>query len=360
MSRKKDLVPRYTTAEPAEGPTRNEILAHYGISPGAAEDPNEREMREWEEAQARKLSGKDSQEVPRSVPLTALAHNPLNPREHLTEISETAESLRQRGLLQPLAVVRRAAFLAVHGDRAAEIGNAEFVVIDGNRRLAAAHEAGLDELRIDVNDGLATSAADILEAALIANVQRVDVEPIAQAKALQELVDVHGSQNAVAKRLGKSGAWVSQRLALLELPDDLQEKVEAGSLPVRDARRIGRLPAEEQRPQAEAAITRAAGPRARQSPAPEAPTPPAPAHPADRESVTVDTEREEPLTAVVLPQPSAGGNRAIPSQNGVPDSDDPIWQNVDAINELLHARMGRQHLVQLTIRLATVYQRATD
>ncbi|MFF3061450.1 ParB/RepB/Spo0J family partition protein [Streptomyces sp. NPDC057909] len=183
---------------------------------------------------------------PASVVLAALAHNPFNPRDELTDLEETAESLRARGQLQPVAVVRRAAFLNVHPDQEEAIAEAEYVVIDGNRRLAAAVLAGLSELRIDVNDDLATSAGDILEAALIANVHRVDVPPLDQAKAIQELVAVHGSQGKVAKRLGKTPAWVSQRLALLELTPELQEKVESGELKVEPARRIGRLPKEQQ------------------------------------------------------------------------------------------------------------------
>ncbi|MFJ5725245.1 hypothetical protein [Streptomyces sp. NPDC093149] len=57
---------------------------------------------------------------------------------------------------------------------------------------------------------------------------------------------MHGSQGKVAKRLGKTAAWVSQRLALLELTPELQDKVEAGELKVEPARRIGRLPKEQQ------------------------------------------------------------------------------------------------------------------
>jgi ParB family transcriptional regulator, chromosome partitioning protein len=183
---------------------------------------------------------------PAAVALTALAHNPYNPREELTDVEETAESLRVRGQLQPVAVVRRAAFIAVHPDQEPAIGSAEYVVIDGNRRLAAAPLAGLAELRIDVNDDLATSSADILESALIANIHRVDVPPLDQAKAIQQLVETHGSQGQVAKRLGKTAAWVSQRLALLGLTDELQEKVTTGELKVESARRIGRMPKKEQ------------------------------------------------------------------------------------------------------------------
>ncbi|MEW2515771.1 ParB/RepB/Spo0J family partition protein [Streptomyces sp. NPDC046870] len=201
---------------------------------------------------------------PAKVELKLLASNPFNPRDELTEIEETAESLRAKGQIQPVTVARRAAFLNAHPGQESAIGEeAEYVVIDGNRRLAAAQLAGLTELRIDVNDDLAASAADILEAALIANIHRVDVPPMDQAKAIQELVQAHGSQGQVAKRLGKTPAWVSQRLALLELTPDLQEKVETGELKVEPARRIGRLPKEQQAGEAEKAINAVKPPRQR-------------------------------------------------------------------------------------------------
>ncbi|MFF9854282.1 ParB/RepB/Spo0J family partition protein [Streptomyces litmocidini] len=157
-------------------------------------------------------------------------------------------------------MVRRAAFLTAHPGQEETLGEAEYVVIDGNRRLTAAAEA---ELRIDVNDALAATAADILESALIANVHRVDVAPLDQAKALEELVRVHGSQGRMAKQLGRTLAWVSQRLALLELTDELQEQVESGAPKVEPARRIGRLPKEQQAAEAEKVITAAKTPRQR-------------------------------------------------------------------------------------------------
>lgn len=200
---------------------------------------------------------------PATVELRHLAHNPFNPREELTEIDETAASLREKGQIQPVTVVTRAAFLTAHPGQEEDLGEVDYVVIDGNRRLAAARLAGLDELRIDVNDALAATAADILESALIANVHRVDVAPLDQAKALEELARVHGSQRKVAKRLGKTPAWVSQRLALLELTDELQDKVESGTLKVEPARRIGRLPKEQQAAEAEKVITAAKTPRQR-------------------------------------------------------------------------------------------------
>ncbi|MBC9729289.1 ParB/RepB/Spo0J family partition protein [Streptomyces sp. TRM68367] len=206
---------------------------------------------------------------PASVKLALLAHNPFNPREELTNLEETADSLRAKGQIQPVTVARRAAFLTAHPGQEAALAEAEYVVIDGNRRLAAAHLAGLEELRIDVNDDLAASAADLLESALIANIHREDVAPMDQAKAIQDLVKVHGSQGEVARRLGKTPPWVSQRLALLELTPDLQEQVETGELKVEPARRIGRLPKAQQAGEAKKAIEAAKAPRQRRKPAVE-------------------------------------------------------------------------------------------
>ncbi|MFE6848202.1 ParB/RepB/Spo0J family partition protein [Streptomyces sp. NPDC057686] len=255
---------------------------------------------------------------PSEVPIEALAHNPFNLREDLTELEELAQSLVSRGQLQPLAVATRMAFMEAHPGQTDGLGRAPYVVIDGNRRLAAAQLAGLKTMHIHVNDALSTSAADILESALIANVHRVDVAPMDQARALQELVDVHGSQAQVAKRLGKTAAWVSQRLALLNLTPSLQEKVDTGELKVEPARRIGRLPQERQEAAADETLNTVTPPRQRAHPAPtvngvnavNAPppsipsTPPAPQAPATpRITIATDTPETiaDALTAHLTP-----------------------------------------------------------
>ncbi|MFD5510778.1 ParB/RepB/Spo0J family partition protein [Streptomyces sp. NPDC127051] len=277
---------------------------------------------------------------PAAVALSVLAHNPFNPRDELTDIEETAGSLRDRGQLQPIAVVRTAAFLAVHGDQAEQIGEAEYVVIDGNRRLAAAHAAGLTELRIDVNDALAASAADILEAALIANVHRVDVPPLDQAKAIQDLISVHGTQLAVAKRLGKTAGWVSQRLALLKLPNDLQKKVDTGELPVREGRRIGGLPAAQQHAEANLVLN-----------APK----PAPKLRSRRDSKAAVS----PAPAVALPDQSKGEREPSPQPgadvvNPVADSasvPDLPWSDPQWFNARLREHMSAEHREELVLLL---------
>ncbi|MBT2446063.1 ParB/RepB/Spo0J family partition protein [Streptomyces sp. ISL-43] len=192
------------------------------------------------------------------VPLDALAHNPYNPREELKSVDDLADSLTSRGVIQPLAVVTRQAFLAAHPDHEDQIGQAAYVVVDGNRRLAASNLAGLDDVPIHVDDSLAQDADTLLETALTAAVQHENLEPLDEAKALQRLVHVHGSQRAVARALGKSSPWVTQRIALLKLTPELQGAVEDRSLPVEIARNVGQLPAQQQQSAAEEALAKRA------------------------------------------------------------------------------------------------------
>lgn len=188
------------------------------------------------------------------TPLASLAHNPYNPREELKAVEDLADSLASRGIIQPLTVVTRTAFLAAHPDHEQALGAAEYVVVDGNRRLAGATLAGLDDVPIHIDDSLAKDADTLLETALIAAVQHENLDPLDEAKALKRLIEVHGSQRAVARALGKSSPWVTQRIALLKLTPELQEAVEDRSLPVEVARRVGQMPAQQQRRAADEAL----------------------------------------------------------------------------------------------------------
>jgi ParB family chromosome partitioning protein len=283
---------------------------------------------------------------PAAVPLGALAHNPFNPREELTDLEETAESLRAKGQIQPVTVARRAAFLDAHPDQEGALKSAEYVVIDGNRRLAAAALAGLESLRIDVNDELAVSAEDILESALIANVHRVDVPPLDQARAIRDLLAKHGSQGQVAKRLGKTAAWVSQRLALLELTPELQDKVEAGELKVEPARRIGRMPKEQQAEAAEEAINAVKPPRQRRAKSEETAPSSAPSVNAVNTPVPQVAEASAPsptVNAVNTPASEAemAGEPSGADQPRRLPYDDPFY-----VVQHLHVKMAPADFVQ--------------
>ncbi|MFD9084544.1 ParB/RepB/Spo0J family partition protein [Streptomyces erythrochromogenes] len=187
------------------------------------------------------------------LPVAVLAHNPYNPREELKQVEDLADSLAARGVIQPLTVVSRSAFLGAHPEHEETLAGSEYVVVDGNRRLAAANLAGLDDVPVHLDDSFAETPDRLLETALIAAVQHEDLAPLDEARALNRLVEVHGSQRAVARALGKSSGWVTQRMALLKLTPELQQAVEDKTLPVEVARRVGRLPGEEQQAAAEAA-----------------------------------------------------------------------------------------------------------
>ncbi|MEU4878322.1 ParB/RepB/Spo0J family partition protein [Streptomyces sp. NPDC021608] len=288
-----------------------------GEDSSAGEKPAPRRIRTRQQ-----IMNGEGKRPPAAVELKLLAGNPFNPRDELTDIEETAESLLAKGQIQPVTVVRRAAFLRAHPGQEEALGkDAEYVVVDGNRRLAAAGLADLTELRIDVHDDLAGSAADILESALIANIHRVDVPPLDQAKAIQELVKVHGSQGEVARRLGKTPPWVSQRLALLELTPELQEQVEAGELKVEPARRIGRLPKAQQAGEAQKVIAAAKTPRQRRH---------NPAAEQDSASAVngVNTSSIPPAPAV----PDSASVNGVNTSGGAVSADSPAAPTVNAVN----------------------------
>ncbi|MFI7005883.1 ParB/RepB/Spo0J family partition protein [Streptomyces sp. NPDC050145] len=181
--------------------------------------------------------------TPLTVPVSDLAENPDNPRHELRDLDGLAETVRERGVLQALGVVPAAVFLAAHPHHKEAVGPAPYVVLHGHRRLAAARMAGLDEVPVLVRDDASRSDED----ALIENVQRDDLTELEQAQAIQGLISAYGySQRQVAARIGKTQGFVSQRLSLMKLREDLQEALADGRVSVEDARRIARLPREDQ------------------------------------------------------------------------------------------------------------------
>ncbi|RAG85751.1 hypothetical protein DN069_09575 [Streptacidiphilus pinicola] len=295
---------------------------------GQARDPGPRPVRTRQEI----IKGV-RRTAPQRVELSRLAHNPFNPRDQLTGVEEVADSLRVRGQVQPVTVVGRAAFLQAHPGQEEQLGAADYVVIDGNRRLAAAGHAGLADLRVDVNDDLAASAADILESALVANIHRMDVPPLDQAKAIEELVRAHGSQSAVARRLGKTPAWVSQRLALLQLTPELQDLVQAGGLNVEAARRIGRLPRTDQAQAAERDLRSGARKVRRHRKQPD----------ADAESPTA-----------TLPEPA----QAEPGRhNGDAHREPDAERSLNAVNAVHAGVLGRRPPSEIADLIASAYSK---
>ncbi|MBN3458395.1 ParB N-terminal domain-containing protein [Mycobacterium sp. DSM 3803] len=177
----------------------------------------------------------------RSVPLRDLVGNPHNPRDSVGDLDELASIVEFQ--LQPVVAVSRAAYEKLYPE---DKITARWVVIIGNRRLAAAHKFGRPELDIVVKDELASDRGRLLTAVISENVDRSGFDVIEEAKAVEQLVGEFGSADAAAEHLKKSKAWVSQRRALLNLAPELQEAMRRGDLAVREARSLARVPMEKQ------------------------------------------------------------------------------------------------------------------
>ncbi|MFD3700075.1 ParB/RepB/Spo0J family partition protein [Streptomyces sp. NPDC058646] len=323
-------------------------------------------------------------EVPESgrLPLLALAHNPYNPREELKEVEELADSLAARGVIQPLTVVTRAAFLLAHPGHEEALADAQYVVVDGNRRLAAANQAGLDDVPVHVDDSFAEDADTLLETALIAAVQHESLDPLDEAKALHRLVGVHGSQRAVARALGKSSGWVTQRMALLKLTPDLKQAVEDRTLPVEVARRVGQMPSEQQEEAANLALAERREKKERRPAPPQGayavstPAPPqgaygvstpATAVPPARPSEDLPTTRETAFSAAVQEEPlSAEPHADHDDADGSAPGDEPWvmdirklprvpWNDGDAVADLVFEKMDEAQRGVLLERLLAAH-----
>ena len=142
--------------------------------------------------------------------------NPHQPRQHLDEegLATLAESIRRHGVVQPIVV------------RPREAGGYELIA--GERRWRAAGLAGLTQIPALVREA---EAGDRLELALVENMLREDLSPIEIAHACATLIEDFGqSHQDVATRLGRSRPAVSNLVRLLELPEDIQVRIDRGDL----------------------------------------------------------------------------------------------------------------------------------
>lgn len=180
------------------------------------------------------------------APINSVALNPLNKRPpgEDDELSEMAETIRAHGVIQPLVVCSATAYLGEFPDQREAVGDRQWVVLIGNRRLRAARMASLDEVAIVVNDEQVTSMYEVM---LIENGQRRELPPLHEAEAMAEVLkDSSISQRELARRIGKSHMYITQRLALLKLIPQLREAFERGELTIERAREFGELAVSEQ------------------------------------------------------------------------------------------------------------------
>jgi ParB family chromosome partitioning protein len=166
----------------------------------------------------------DSGRKPRRAPIENLKANPRNPRRAFTEteLNELTESIRERGIIQPIVV------------RALRDPPDNFEIIAGERRWRAAQRAGLHEVPVAVVEA---TDAQALEFAIIENIQRADLNAIEEATGYLALMEeFNHSQEEVAQIVGKSRPHVTNTLRLLKLPEPVKALVRAGKLSAGHAR----------------------------------------------------------------------------------------------------------------------------
>ena len=196
-----------------------------------------------------KTTGGDSAQLATitELPVTVVSENPDNPRNHLRNLDDTVESVREVGIILPIVVATTEAYLRDRPDRAADLDDgAQYVVVDGHRRLEASRRVGLATIPVRVDNARVATDESLLEAAFVANYHRDDMTDLEEANALQQLVDYYGSQTKASKRLGIPQNTISSKLSLLKITPELQKDLMTGARKVEHVRNLGKLSPEEQ------------------------------------------------------------------------------------------------------------------
>jgi ParB family chromosome partitioning protein len=154
-------------------------------------------------------------ETIRQVARTAIVPSPLQPRKMFRPeaLTELVDSIRERGVIQPLIV---------------RLVNGRYELIAGERRWRAAEQAGVETLPVIVREA---SNRDVLELALIENLQRADLSPIEEAEAYARLMKEFSlTQEQVAQQVGKGRVVVANAVRLLALPEQIRAWIASGDL----------------------------------------------------------------------------------------------------------------------------------
>ncbi|MFA7248659.1 MAG: ParB/RepB/Spo0J family partition protein [Dehalococcoidia bacterium] len=186
----------------------------------------------------------EAEQTPRDerVPSTDVAiedivPNPQQPRTVIDpeRLAELADSIRLYGIIQPLLVTE---------ERGVD-GRTVYQLIAGERRLRAAKAAGLQRVPVTVRQ---TTPQELLEIAIVENVQRADLNPIEEAIAYQRLMEEFGlTQREVAERVGKSRTAIANTLRLTELPAEVRASITSGEISEGHGRALLGLPTEGER-----------------------------------------------------------------------------------------------------------------
>lgn len=158
------------------------------------------------------------------VPIEKIVPNPDQPRRQFTQtqLDELSASIKEKGVIQPLIVRERA--------------GGTYEIVAGERRWRAAQLAQLHELPVLVRD---FNDTEVLEVAIIENIQRADLNPVEEAAGYKQLMAKFGhTQEKLAEALGKSRSHIANLIRLLGLPDDVLEMLRNGDLSSGHARAL--------------------------------------------------------------------------------------------------------------------------
>jgi ParB family chromosome partitioning protein len=179
------------------------------------------------ESGARVLAGPGA---PRTVPIEAIRPSPFQPRRRFAEaeLDGLVQSIREKGVIQPLLV-------RPLDDAGGELGP-DFELVAGERRWRAAQRAGLHEVPVVIRP---FGDSEVLEIALVENLQREDLTPLEEAEAYSRLMQEFGRNQAeLAETIGKSRSHVANTLRLLALPPGVKQQLEDGALTAGHARAL--------------------------------------------------------------------------------------------------------------------------
>jgi len=163
----------------------------------------------------------DGKKAPQICGIEEIQPNPFQPRKVFSEgqLQELIDSIREKGILQPLIVRRR--------------GNG-FELIAGERRWRAAQKAGMKEVPILVKD---VSDSEMLELSLVENIQREDLNPIEEAEAYKRLMEQFDlTQEEISKKVGKDRTTITNTVRLLKLPPEIKQSLAEGKISMGHAR----------------------------------------------------------------------------------------------------------------------------
>jgi ParB family chromosome partitioning protein len=145
--------------------------------------------------------------VTRNIPIEKIIVNQLQPRKDMGDLTELTESIREKGIIEPVIVRPK---------------EGHYEIIAGERRYRAAQKAGLSEIPCiehDVPDN------EALELSIVENIQRKDLNVFEQAQSIMSLAEIYGySHEEIAKKIGKSRVTVSELIRITDLPSDIKQK----------------------------------------------------------------------------------------------------------------------------------------